>query len=200
MNDSIYVAPAEPVQVAGYRAYTDVYVIDPAWGLVMVSLLGAQTVVEAVWAHLVGNNVIELANRVSLYRGDKLPIGGGEDGAVEILDVAYRKQSVRLKESETVHLVLQSDLARLDLARPGVPAYLIAENENPDINRFWAFFNKITPIPAQPAWAPYLWKQGLRWELAQPVDSYGCRAWRIDPDPDIWSKIVSGGIEDGVLT
>ena len=195
----LHVAPAEPVQVAGFRAWLDAYAMMDG-GLVLTSILGAQTAVEAVWAYLVGDHSLELADGTLLRRLREIHRQGAAE-ETETREVHYRKHAVRLPESEVVHLVLVADIATLDGVMSGWPACLVASDPTGDSARFWAFWNKVCPLPALPAWTDYLWQQGLRRGLVQPLEHiHGCHAWRIDPDPDTWGAIITAGLEDGELS
>jgi len=193
---AIYAQPAEPVQVGGYRCWSDAYA-QADEGFVFASLLGAATVVEAVWSYLVAASGVGLTNDVFLSRALEMQSTRDKD---KTLKVHYRKTAIRLPESEAAHLLVVSELATLSGVSRELPAYLIADNPAGDLDRFWAFWNKLVPLPALADWAGFLWKVGLRHELIKPVaEVHGCYAWEIAPDTGEWGKLLTGGIEDGVL-
>ena len=183
---ALYAAPSEPVETRDYRAWLDAYVLDETGHLLFASILGTQIVVEAVWALLVHKQglALDLANGVTLRRREHMH---------------YRKVSARLPASNAVHLLLAATPATLDGAQQGEPAYLIAAGRGGDIPRFWAFWNRICPVPALEAWAPYLWAAGVSEGLVTPLEAYGCAAWRIRPAPQRWGEIITGGLKKGVI-
>jgi len=185
-----------PVQVGGYRCWVDAYAISDA-GFVFASLLGAQTVVEAVWAYLVGSSGLELANHVSLSRLREQRSRRDEN---ETVKVRYRKSAARLPDSEAAHLLVVADTATLPGVNPDLPAYLISDNPDGDLSRFFAIWDKLLPFPAHSTWSDFLWQAGLRWQLIKPLpETRSCHAWEIIPDRDTWQTILAGGVEDGAL-
>ncbi len=187
-----------PVQVGGYRCRVDAYAADDD-GFVFASLLGAVTVVEAVWAYLVvSHGGVELANHVSLSRIPERQSLRDEDAMVK---TRYRKSVARLPDSEATHLLVVAETAMLPGVNPDIPAYLISDSPDGDLLRFFAIWDKLLPFPARPEWAEFLWKAGLRRNLISPLpETHGCHTWKIIPDRDTWQTIVTGGVEDGALT
>jgi hypothetical protein len=194
------VAPARPLNVAGFRAWADVYAMADE-GLALVSLLGAQTAVEAVWAYLVaGEQAIELEGGVRLRRMRPLAHSSGQaDEAAR--EVRYRRCTARLPECAAVHLVLAADVATLDGAAMGRPAFLVTAGEAGDPARFWALWNRVCPLPALPTWAESLWQAGLRAGAIRRLAAvWGCCAWRIAPDEAAWQTIIEDGLRHGALS
>ena len=197
---TLHVAPARPLNVAGFRAWVDVCAVADE-GLALVSLLGAQTVVEALWAYLVASDqVIELEGGARLRRMRPLARQGGRGDEPTTREVRYRKQTARLPECGAVHLVLAADVATLEGAAMGWSAFLVTATEAGDRERFWTLWNRISPLPALPEWADYLWCEGLRRGLISALPSaWGCCAWRIAPDKTGWQAVIEGGLQDGAL-
>ena len=187
--------------MAGFRAWADVYAVADE-GLALASLLGTQTALEAIWAYLVtGERAVELADGARLFPMRPLlkTVRGSEEPAER--PVRYRRQTARLPESKAVHLVLVADLATLDGAESGWPAFLIAEGPTGDTERFWAVWNRICPLPALAGWAGWLWEAGRCRSLVVPLPAvHGCCTWRVDPDEAAWKDIIEGGLRDGAIT
>ena len=179
----------KPILIAGYRASCDMWAYDDqiGRGFVLVSFLGVYTVLQALWGTLIAGRVLELEDRTLLHR---IPRGDKNE-----YPVRYRHNIARFPQIEQAQLVMIIESATLDL-QSEQRAYLF----NPDVERFFAFWNKCLIIPAREEWASFLLKEGLRRGCVRKIPSYGCEVLAIEPDPEPWAQIILGGIEDKTIT
>jgi len=192
------VAPAEPLAIVGHRAFCDVWAQGEEGdnrGLVLVSFLGPYTVLQSLWAQLLAGQSVELAGGIILRR----QTGSTQPDEPDLTPVRYHRATTRFAEIEQAHLVLVVETATLQLAA-GQTGYFLAPGPQGDPERFFDYWNRIVPLPARPAWAPYLWGEGLRKGSIRPIAAYGCQCWAIDPATELWSEIIRAGIEDEHLT
>jgi hypothetical protein len=198
MTDKLVgVDPAEPIPVIDYRAFCDVWAQDES-GLVVVSFLGAHTVVKSLWGHLTAGHTIELAGGTVLRRQNRCAYSDESNPEGEYA-VRYARAVVRLAGINQTHLVMVAEPATVQAA-PGQIGYLLASQDDGDPARFFALWNRVVALPARSAWATYLWAEGLRHGAITPIAAYGCYVWAINPLVEPWQDILRGGIEDGALT
>ena len=190
------VAPAEPIAVVDYRAFCDVWAQDES-GLVLVSFLGAHTVLQSLWGQLTAGHTIELAGGTILRRQNRGAYSDESNTEGEYA-VRYARAAVRFPGINQAHLVLVAEPATVQVA-PGQIGYLLASQGEGDPARFFAIWNRVVALPARSAWATVLWREGLRRDAIKPIAAYGCYAWAIDPQVDAWKNILRWGIEDGEL-
>jgi hypothetical protein len=67
--------------------------------------------------------------------------------------------------------------------------------EPPD--SFMPMFMATVPIPTHPDWAPYLWEEGIatRTAIVRCSNSTGVTAYRLSPNMDTWSRIITEGFD-----
>ena len=197
----IGVAPAEPIAVAGYRAFCDVWVQDEdpaaASGLVLVSFLGPHTVLQALWGQLTAGQSLELGGGIILYR--QMRVATEDEPVSAPGKVRYHRAAMRFAEIEQAHLVMVAEAATLQVT-PGHISYFLSATPEGDHQRFFAFWNRTVPLPARPTWAPYLWEEGLRRRTVRTLAAYGCHGWAIEPVVETWSEIIQVGVESDILT
>ena len=197
-KELIGVTPAEPIGITGYRAHCDAWAQDAesGAGMVLISLLGPHTVLQAVWGQLIAGHVIELNDGTTLHR--QLGENRSEECASGTAGIRYQRSVVRFSDIEQAHLVMIAGTATIQV-EPGQRSYLLAADWHGNPDRFFAFWNRSVPIPARRAWAPHLWEAGLRQSVVRPIAAYGSHAWAIEPQPEAWSEIVQRGVVDHKL-
>jgi len=195
-SQMIGVAPAEPIPVVGYRAHCDVWALDEN-GLVLISLLGPHTVLQALWAQITAGHTVELANGTLLHRQNEA-VHTEEREDEQACKIRYFRSVVRFPDIGQAHLVMVAEPATL-LVRPGRRSYLLAAQGEGDPERFFALWNRSVPLPARRSWAEYLWTEGLRCGAVRIIQAYGCHAWAIEPEVEPWQEIIRWGIEDEML-
>ena len=164
--------------------------------MVLISLLGPHTVLQAVWGVLIAGQVIELSDGTTLHR--QLGLKSTEEAGSGTTGMRYQRSVARFSDIEQAHLVMIAGTATVQV-EPGQRSYLLAGDWHGDPDRFFAFWNRTVPIPARQAWAPYLWDAGLRQGVVRPIAAYGCHAWAIEPQPEAWSEIIRKGVVDHLL-
>jgi len=195
-NELIGVTPATPIGIAGYRARCDVWAQDEESGMVLISLLGPHTVLQAVWGVLIAGQTIELTDGTTLHRQSDLK--QIEEGGPGTGKIRYHRSITRFSDIEQAHLVMTAETAIIQV-EPGQRSYLLAADLQGDPDRFFAFWNRTVPLPARLSWAPYLWEAGLRQSVVRPIAAYGCHAWAIEPRPEQWSEIIRKGVVSQLL-
>lgn len=199
MSELVGVAPAEPLEVARYRSvYCDAYAMDMNSvhnGLVMASFVGPVTALKSLWASLVQGQ------RVSLQTRDYFALWCQPDrqGTKENpIDVRYLRTIERLPDTEQAHLVFIIESATLQV-RYGMTAYHLSAGPEPELDRFFALWNKAVQLPARPEWAGYLWERGRYLRGIVPCKAYGCHCWLISPELHHWAAIIRDGLRSGEI-
>jgi hypothetical protein len=166
------------------RAYGLGYAIDPdTEATIYLSLVGYRTAVRGVWAALMDNRAIEIANQV-LRRAEG----------------AYLSRTVQLPESGLDHMVLLYHQAALPHLEAGQPFFVLNTNDTPPIERFIAMLDRATAVPLLKTWSAELWKQGMKNKLVAPLaDTRGVEGWRVSADSELWLALIEKGIRRGVL-
>jgi len=186
------VCPSDPVPIIGYRAYCDAWANDDQ-GLVMASFLGPITVLKSVWAHLVGQRSIELADGTWLWCQDRMLASKDKES------IRYMRSIERFPGIEQAHLVLVIESATLQV-RQGQKAYVLASDPfGPEMERFFAFWNRVLPLPARESWSEYMWNEALDRHLVRSLGCYGCHGWSVNPEVEPWWEIIRDGIQHGEI-
>jgi hypothetical protein len=172
------------VSFGGLRAYGLGYAVDSeTGGTIYLSLVGYRTAVRAVWAALMDNRGLELANQ-ELRRAEG----------------AYVSKRVQLPESGLDHMILLHHQAALPQLEPGESFYLLNGSDDPPIERFSAMLDRATAVPLLSSWGGELWKRGVKNKLIEPLaETRGVEAWRVSADSDMWLGLVGLGIRTGAL-
>ncbi|MCL4486820.1 MAG: hypothetical protein M1570_01660 [Chloroflexi bacterium] len=186
MPDLIGVCPEliGSVSFGGLRAHGLGYAVDPdTQGTIYLSLVGYRTAVRGVWAALMDNRAIEIANQV-LRRADG----------------AYVSRTVQLPESGLDHMVLLYHQAALPRLEAGKAFYLLNSTDEPPIERFIGMLDRAIAAPLLVSWGTDLWKQGMKNKLIEPLpETRGVEAWRVSSDSDLWLALIEKGIQRGAL-
>jgi hypothetical protein len=172
------------VSFGGLRAYGLGYAVDAATeATIYLSLVGYRMAVRGVWAALMDNRTIEIANQI-LRRAEG----------------AYLSRTVQLPESGLDHMVLLHHQGALPQLEPGQVFYLLNANDDPPVERFTAMLDRATAVPLMALWGTELWKQGLKNKLIEPLaDTRGVEAWRVSADSELWLALIEKGLQRGAL-
>ncbi len=173
------------VSFGGLRAYGLGYAVDPdTQGTIYLSLVGYRTAVRGVWAALMDNRAIELANQV-LRRAEG----------------AYVSRTFQLPESGLDHMVLLYHQAALPQLEAGKAFYLLNGTDDPPFERFIGMLDRAIAAPLILSWGTDLWKQGMKNKLIETLpETRGVEAWRVSSDSDLWLALIEKGIQRGALT
>ncbi len=174
----------------GLQAYVFAYANAPSWqGVVYLSLVGYRASVRAIWAALVGGQLVDL---------------NGDQWLRRIAEMPYRTHAVALPENGLTHFTMLSVQATRFLER-AQPFYVLREERDDTarlLQRFVGLFDLAVGVPVQPQWAAELWRAGLseKWGLITPCpDARRIEAWRVEADNDAWLALLKEGIQDGRL-
>ena len=172
------------VSFGGLRAYGLGYAVDPdTEGTIYLSLVGYRTAVRGVWAALMDNRAVEMANQV-LRRAEG----------------AYLSRTMQLPESGLDHMVLLHHQAAIPHLEAGQAFFVLNNNDTPPIARFIAMLDHATAVPLLKTWGAELWKQGLKNKLIEPLaDTRGVEGWRVSADSELWLALIEKGIRRGAL-
>jgi len=194
MSDLIGVSPEliGSVSFGGLRAYGLGYAVDPdTEATIYLSLVGYRTAVRGVWAALMDNRPIEMANQV-LRRAEG----------------TYVSKTVQLPESGLDHMVLLHHQAALPHLEAGQAFYVLSreashgtkQSDPALLERFTAMLDRATAVPLLTPWGAGLWKQGLKKKLIEPLaDTRGVEGWRVSADSELWLALIEKGIQRGTL-
>ena len=201
LNLAVKPALAEETLVhGGFHARVDAFAQDPG-GLVLLSLIGRETHVKALWAALMTNQVLQFRPGLNFAKG----------GAK-----MYKTLKARLPRSGAAHWVIVHKRATVEGTEPitgqSVEETLTEEEEaaagifytfSPaNGSNFLAQLGKAMLLPTLPGWEQHLAHEGRRRGKLARIPArftHGCEVWRVLPSTLPWRNIVSYGIEDGLL-
>jgi len=186
MADLVGVSPEliGSVSFGGLRAYGLGYAVDPdTEATIYLSLVGYRTAVRGVWAALMDNRAIEIANQV-LRRAEG----------------AYLSRTMQLPESGLDHMVLLHHQAAIPHLEAGKEFFVLNGDDTPPMERFIAMLDRATAVPLLKTWGAELWKRGMKNKLIEPLgDTRGVEGWRVSADSELWLALIEKGIRRGVL-
>jgi hypothetical protein len=186
MVDLVSVSPEliGSVSFGGLRAYGLGYAVDPdTEGTVYLSLVGYRTAVRGVWAALMDNRAVEIANQV-LRRAEG----------------TYLSRTVQLPESGLDHMVLLHHQAATGHLEAGQAFFVLNNDDTPPIGRFIGMLDRATAVPLLQTWGAELWKRGMKNKLIEPLtDTRGVEGWRVSADSELWLALIEKGIKRRIL-
>ncbi len=172
----------------GLQAYVFAYANAPSWqGVVYLSLVGYRASVRAIWAALVGGQLVDL---------------NGDQWLRRIAEMPYRTHAVALPENGLTHFTMLSVQATRFLER-AQPFYVLREERDDTarlLQRFVGLFDLAVGVPVLPHWAAELWRAGLSQEyrlIESCAQAAGIAAWKADADADAWLALIQAGVQDG---
>ena len=171
----------------------------PLAEIVLLSLVGPQKKLKAVWAALMDNkrDQIKLPFQQPTYHGEETRYLGARrlEGRGRYRTFWNREP---LPESGMAHAVIEC----VQASRPevGTPfPHIVGADGTPDLARFFHQLDMALRLPLDPAWAQTLWDAAVIADKAaqrpQPIiklPSHGCQVYWVRADQDAqWAKIVA---------
>lgn len=192
LNDS---APLPVLQAGGFGASVDAFAWEPdpdssipKMRLWLVSLLGSQQAVKAVWAQLVKGDAATLSDPGAGARFCTLAPQGPR---------AWRFFRASLPASSAYHGVLVPDVAFF--ATECSEFLLLARGADDAARLHHRFLNRRVPLPLHPSWAEWLWERALRTGEARALESFGVEGYRCSPDEVALGSDITAAIRRGAL-
>jgi hypothetical protein len=189
------VAPLPVLQAGGFGASVDAFACEPnldenppRMRLWLISLLGSQQAVKALWAHLVKG---ETATLIS------------QDASAHFCDLAPEKPRgwrffrASLPAASAYHGVLVPEMALFSMERPEF--LLLPRRADEAAMLHYRFVNRRVTLPFHPSWADWLWERALRTGEAQALESWGLDAYRCVPDGAALAADLAEAIGQGAL-
>jgi hypothetical protein len=188
-------APLPVLQAGGFGASVDAFawepdpdVNPPRMRLWVVSLLGSQQAVKALWAHLIKGETATLST---------------DDGSVHFCALApegargWRFFRASLPAAGGYHGLLLPELALFSAERPDF--LLLPRVEDDAANLHYRFLDHRVTLPLHPSWADWLWNRALQSGEARALESRGLDAYRCDPDEAALASDLAVDIRRGAL-
>lgn len=176
------------VSVDAFAWEPDADVNPPKMRLWLVSLLGSQQSVKALWAHLIKGETATLSTETGRAHFCVLAPKGPR---------GWRFFRATLPSVSAYHGVLVPEIA---LYATEQPEFLLLRRPSDDVAmlHYW-FLNRRVPLPLHPTWAHWLWERALRAGEAQLLESRGMEAYRCAPDEASLSTDLTEAIQERTL-
>lgn len=194
-TDSNEPDPLPVLQAGGFGACVDAFAWEPDPGvnpprmcLWLVSLLGSQQAVKALWAQLIKGETATLSTEATGVRFCALASEGAR---------AWRFYRTSLPASGGYHGLLLPDVALLSSERPDF--LLVRRAEDDAAKLHYRFLNRRVALPLHPSWADWLWNRALRSGEARALASHGLVAYRCVPDESALASDLEADIRRGAL-
>ena len=168
----------------------------------MISMVGPQTSVKAIWARLnsQGSKQVVLAP-------------GGADGMISNMNAENvltgslphhtagqrRARIARLPRSGAWHLLLYTRLSEPDYGTRGSEFIMLLEEEEDPATAHWQFMKYRSSVPIHPDWKDWLWQWALENETARQIESVRRKAFYCTSQQDKLREAVSQAVRDGTL-
>jgi hypothetical protein len=155
----------------------------------LISLLGSQQSVKALWAQLVKGETATLNTGAGGARFCVLAPQGPR---------AWRFFRASFPASSGYHGVLVPEAA---LFAEESPEFLLLKRDTDDAARLhYRFLNRRVALPLHPTWAEWLWERALRTGDTQMLESFGMEAYRCMPDEAALGSDITAAIRGGALS
>ena len=187
--------PLPVLHVGGFGASVDAFAWEPEpdanperMCLWLVSLLGSQQAVKAVWAHLIKGETATLSSS-----------GGGAHFCSLAPEGArnWRFFKASLPAASAYHGILVPELAVFSAERS---EFLLLRRAADDVvMRHYRFLNRRVTLPLHPSWATWLWERALRTGEARALESRGLEAYRCLPDEAVLVADLTEAIGKSML-
>lgn len=171
-------APLPVLQAGGFGASVDAFAWEPdpdtsspKMRLWLISLLGTQQAVKALWARLVQGETATLSADASGARFCALAPNGPR---------AWRFFRASLPAISGYHGVLVPDVALFSAEHPEFLLVLRPTDDAAVLH--YRFLSRRVALPLHPSWADWLWNRALRTGEARSVESWGLEAYRCTPE------------------
>jgi hypothetical protein len=187
--------PLPILQAGGFGASVDAFAWEPdpesslpKMRLWVVSLLGSQQAVKALWAQLIKGDTATLSDPGAGARFCTLPLQATR---------SWRFFRASLPASSGYHGILVPEVA---LFATECPEFLILKRGGDDAARLhYRFLNRRVSLPLHPSWAEWLWERALRTGEARALKSFGMETYRCIPDEAALGSDLTAAIRDGAL-
>ncbi len=184
------------LQAAGFSASVDVFAWEPdpdpaarRMRLWLLSLLGPQESVKALWARLVKGEMATLS-----FEG----LGTAHFCALAPEGPrAWRFYTANLRAAAGYHGVLVPEAALYAGERSDFLLLVRQPEEAPKLH--YRFLNRRLDLPLHPEWASWLWDRALHVGEAVPLESRGLCAYRCFPNSDKLAADLGAALREGVL-
>ena len=184
------------LQAAGFSASVDVFAWEPdpdpaarRMRLWLLSLLGPQESVKALWARLI--------------KGEMASLSFEDLGSAHFCALApegprgWRFFTANLRAAAGYHGLLVPEAALYGGDRTDFLLLVRQPEEAPMLH--YRFLNRRLDLPLHSSWAPWLWDRALRVGEAVPLESRGLRAYRCIPNPEQLAAELSDAVGKGNL-
>ena len=184
------------LQAAGFSASVDVFAWEPdpdpaarRMRLWLLSLLGPQESVKALWARLV--------------KGEMATLSFEDLGSAHFCALApegpraWRFYTASLRVAAGYHGLLVPEAALYGGERPDFLLLVRQPEEAPVLH--YRFLNRRLDLPLHSEWASWLWDRALRTGEAVALESRGLRAYRCLPNPERLAADLGAALREGVL-
>ncbi len=184
------------LQAAGFSASVDMFAWEPdpdpaarRMRLWLLSLLGPQESVKALWARLVKGEMATLSFEAlgSAHFCALAPEGPR----------AWRFYTANLRAAAGYHGVLVPEAALYGGERPDFLLLVRQPEEAPMLH--YRFLNRRLDLPLHPEWASWLWDRALRIGEAVALESRGLRAYRCLPNPEKLAVDLGAALREDIL-
>lgn len=214
-GDCAPAATTATLEADGFGAAVDAFAWEPdtttdppRMRLWLLSLLGPQQAVKALWVRLVRGELATMRmDDTDTYEEIGGPGQGGLADAratrVRFCALAaegprrWRLFAASLPASAGYHGLLVPDAALIGADRPD---FLIFPREPQEASALhYRFLNRRQDLPLHPAWAAWLWDRALRSGEAVRLESRGSLAYRCMPDTQVLAGNLSAAVQRGEL-
>jgi hypothetical protein len=192
---SIAPAPLPVLQAGGFGASVDAFACEPdadanppRLRLWLVSLLGSQQAVKALWAQLIKGETATLSTDDASVRFCALAPEGAR---------AWRFFRASLPASGGYHGLLVPEMAMFTAERPDF--LLLRRSEDDAAKLHYRFLNRRVTLPLHPSWAQWLWTRALGSGEARSLASRGLDAYLCVPDEAALAADLMADIRQGTL-
>jgi len=187
--------PLPVLQAGGFGASVDAFawepdpdVNHPRMRLWVVSLLGSQQAVKALWANLIKRETATLSIDDRGVRFCALAPEGAR---------SWRLFRASLPAAGGYHGLLLPELALFSAERPDF--LLLRRPEDDAAKLHYRFLNRRVTLPLHSSWADWLWERALRSGEARALESRGLDAYRCIPDEAALASDLAADIRRGAL-
>lgn len=156
----------------------------------LLSMLGNQQTVKAIWAQLV--------------KGENAYLAHQEHGPADTCWLAkeawgtWRFFRSRLPSGSAVHGILVPDAASFTSEKRDFLLLPRLREEAPSLH--YRYLNRRLDIPLHASWAKWLWKRGLDNEEIEPLEGFGVSAYHCRPNPSRMQADITTDLRRGLLS
>lgn len=176
------------IRIEGFSAWTDACVLrgGEIW---LLSLLGNQQSVKAIWARLV--------------RGENASLAHHEHWPAETCWLAreawgtWRFYASRLPSGSATHGLLVPEAANYTTEKRDFLLVPRTKQEAPLLH--YRFLNRCLDLPLHPSWTDWLWERGLDTDEIESLQGFGLSAYRCKPNPSQLKTDISRDMRRGLL-